>query len=75
MQTCSGVLDDKPTVPEEHKETKDTQLRVTPWFPGVNSYPTQIADQHTAKSRYQIGNQVIERIDRIWKQQLVIERT
>ena len=35
----------------------------------------QIADLQTAKSRYQIGKQVIEGIEGTWKQQLVIERT
>ena len=33
----------------------------------------QIADLQTAKSRYQIGKQVIEGIEGTWKQQLVIE--
>ena len=33
----------------------------------------QIADLQTAKSRYQIGKQVIEGIEGTWKQELVIE--
>jgi hypothetical protein len=33
----------------------------------------QIADLQTAKSRYQLGKQVLEGIEGTWKQQLVIE--